>query len=228
MSILRKVILISLALLLPAMATADFAVKFFPGWSYHHQDDQIHDGARLWAIIKQGDAYILTKRTIKLKSVYSPNRDDEGQASGRELMASDRDASIIHFTGIDNLKSGPIYLKEIRKPLINTFNPKIGPSSADFKINGKVYTVYVKLNAKKDLLIYMKHGDKNQLLCVYPKVSDALSRLQWVADIDRDNEPDILLSASGHYAYTDNRLYLSSFADPDDFVKEVGRFTDGE
>ena len=89
MSILRKVILISLALLLPAMATADFAVKFFPGWSYHHQDDQIHDGARLWAIIKQGDAYILTKRTIKLKSVYSPNRDDEGQASGRELMASD-------------------------------------------------------------------------------------------------------------------------------------------
>jgi len=228
MSILRKVILISLALLLPAMATADFAVKFFPGWSYHHQDDQIHDGARLWAIIKQGDAYILTKRTIKLKSVYSPNRDDEGQASGRELVASDRDASIIHFSGIDNLKSGPIYLKEIRKPLINTFNPKIGPSSADFKINGKVYTVYVKLNAKKDLLIYMKHGDKNQLLCVYPKVSDALSRLQWVADIDRDNEPDILLSASGHYAYTDNRLYLSSLADPDDFVKEVGRFTDGE
>ena len=120
MLILKKVILISFALLLPVTATADFAVKFFPGWSYHHQDDQIHDGATLWAIIKQGDSYILTKRKVRLKSVHSPNRDDEGKASGRELIAPDRDDSIIHFTGIDKLKSGPIFLKEIKKPLINT------------------------------------------------------------------------------------------------------------
>jgi hypothetical protein len=228
MLILKKVILISFALLLPVTATADFAVKFFPGWSYHHQDDQIHDGATLWAIIKQGDSYILTKRKVRLKSVHSPNRDDEGKASGRELIAPDRDDSIIHFTGIDKLKSGPIFLKEIKKPLINTFNPKIPPSSVDFEIKRKIYTVYVKLNKKNDMSIYMKHGDKKQLLCVYPKAGDALSWLQWVADIDRDNAPDILISASGHYSYIDNRLYLSSFADPDNFVKEVGRFTNGE
>jgi len=81
---------------------------------------------------------------------------------------------------------------------------------------------------KNDMSIYMKHGDKKQLLCVYPKAGDALSWLQWVADIDRDDAPDILISASGHYSNIDNRLYLSSFADPDDFVKEVGRYTDGE
>jgi len=228
MSILKKTFLISFALLLPVTATGDFAVKFFPGWSYRHQDDQIHDGATLWAIVKQGDSYILTKRKIKLKSVHSPNRDDEGQASGRELIAPDRDFSIIHFTGIDKLKSGPIILKEIKKPLVNTFNPKIPPSSVEFEINGEIYTVYVKLSKKNDMYIYMQQGDKKQLLCVYPKAGDALSWLQWVADIDRDNAPDILISASGHYSYTDNRLYLSSFADPDNFVKEVARFTDGE
>ena len=228
MLILKIVVSISFALLLPCNATADFAVKFFPGWSFRHQDDEIHDGAALWAIIKQGDSYILTKRKIRLKSVHSPNRDDEGQASGRELIAPDRNYSIIHFTGIEKLKSGPIFLKEIKKPLLNTFNPKTPPSSIDFEIKGKIYTVYVSLSKKNDMFIYMKQGDKKQLLCVYPKVGDALSRLQWVADIDRDNAPDILISASGHYSYTDNRLYLSSFADPDNFVKEVGRFTDGE
>jgi hypothetical protein len=228
MSILKKAILISFALLLSGNATADFVIKFFPGWSYRHQDDEIHDGAPLWAIIKQGDSYVLTKRKIRLKSVHSPNRDDEGQASGRELIAPDRDFSIIHFTGIDKLKSGPIFLKEIKKPLVNTFNPKIPPSSVDFEIKGKIYTVYVKLNKKNDLSIYLKHGDKKQLLCVYPKAADALSWLQWVADIDRDNAPDLLISASGHYSYIDNRLYLSSFADSENFVKEVGRFTDGE
>ena len=228
MSILKKAILISFALLLPVTATGDFTIKFFPGWSYRHQDNQIHDSATLWAIIKQDDSYILTKRKIRLKSVHLPNRDDEGQASGRELIAPDRDFSIIHFTGIDELKSGPIFLKEIREPLVNTFNPKIAPSSIDFEIKGKIYTVYVKLSKKNDMFIYMKQGDKKQLLCVYPKAGDALSWLQWVADIDRDNAPDILISASGHYSYTDNRLYLSSYADPDNFVKEVGRFTDGE
>ena len=228
MSVLKKIIFISVALLLTVPAAADFAVKFFPGWSYRHQDDQIHDGATLWAIIRQDDSYILTKRKIKLKSVHSPNRDNEGQASGRELVASDRDASIIHFTGIEPLKSGPIFLEEIKKPLINTFNPKIPPSAVDFKINEKKYSVYVKLNTKHDMLIYMKQGNKSQLLAVYPKVTDALSWLQWVADIDRDNAPDLLLSASGHYSYIDNRLYLSSFADSGNFVKEVGRFTDGE
>ena len=228
MLILRKLILISFAFLLPGTATADFTVKFFPGWSYHHQDDQIHDGATLWAIIKQADSYVLTKRKIRLKSFHSPNRDDEGQASGRELIAPDRDFSIIHFTGIDKLKIGPIFLKEIKKPLVNTFNPKKPPSSVDFDLKEKLYTVYVKLNKKNDMFIYMKHGDKKQLLCVYPKAGDALSWLQWVADIDRDNAPDILISASGHYSYIDNRLYLSSFADSDNFVKEIGRFTDGE
>lgn len=228
MFILKKVILISFALLLPCNATADFAVKFFPGWSFRHQDDEIHDGATLWAIIKQDDSYILTKRKIRLKSVHSPNRDDEGQASGRELIAPDRDFSIIHFIGIEKLKSGQIFLKEIKKPLVNTFNPKIPPSSVDFEIKGKIYTVYVKLNKKNDMSIYLKHGDKKQLLCVYPKAGDALSWLQWVADIDRDNAPDMLISASGHYSYIDNRLYLSSFADSGNFVKEVGRFTDGE
>ncbi len=228
MSMVRKVILTSFALLLPVTATGDFAVKFFPSWSYRHQDDQIHDGATLWAIIKQGDSYILTKRKIRLKSVHSPIRDDEGQASGRELIATDRESSIIHFTGIDDLHSGPIFLKEIKKPLLNTFNPKIPPSSVDFEIKGKIYTVFVQLSKKDDMSIYMKHGDKKQLLCVYPKAVDALSWLQWVADIDRDDAPDILISASGHYSNIDNRLYLSSFADPDNFVKEVGRYTDGE
>jgi hypothetical protein len=228
MLILKKVILLSFVFLLPGNATADFAVKFFPGWSFRHQDDEIHDGATTWAIIKQNDSYVLTKRKIRLKSHHSPNRDNEGQASGRELIAPDRDFSIIHFTGIDKLKSGPIFLKEFKKPLVNTFNPQIPPSSADFEINGKIYTVYVKLNDKKDMLVYMQHGEQKQLLCSYPKVQDALCWLQWVADIDRDNLPDILISASGHYSYLDNRLYLSSFANPDNFVKEVGRFTDGE
>ena len=228
MTVIIKVILTSFALLLPVTATGDFAVKFFPGWSYRHQDDQIHDGATLWAIIKQGDSYILSERKIRLKSVHSPIRDDEGQASGRELIATDRESSIIHFTGIDNLKSGPIFLKEIKKPLLSTFNPKIPPSSVDFEFKGKIYTVFVQLSEKNDMTIYMKQGDKKQLLCKYPKAGDALSWLQWVADIDRDDAPDILISASGHYSHVDNRLYLSSFADPDNFVKEVGRYTDGE
>lgn len=55
MSIRKRVMLVSLAILLPVLAAADFAVKFFPGWSYHHQDDQIHDGATLWAIIRQDE-----------------------------------------------------------------------------------------------------------------------------------------------------------------------------
>ena len=56
----------------------------------------------------------------------------------------------------------------------------------------------------------------------------AAATIRWVADIDRDDAPDILISASGHYSYIDYRLYLSSFADPDNFVKEIGRYTDGQ
>jgi len=228
MSILKKGILTGFILLLPVTATGDFPVKFFLGWGYHHQDDQIHDGATLWAIIKQGDSHILTKRKIRLKSFHSPIRDDEGQASGRELVATDRESSIIHFTGMDKLKPGPIFLKAIKKTLVNTFNPIIPPSLVDFEMKGKIYTVFVHLSKKNDMSIYMKHGDKEQLLCEYQKTADASCWLQWVADIDRDNAPDILISSSGHYAYIDHRFYLSSFAGPENFVKEVGRYTDSD
>jgi hypothetical protein len=228
MSILKKGILTSFILLLPVTATGDFPVKFFPGWSYHHQDDQIRDGAILWAVINQGDSYTLTKRKIQLKSFHSPIRDNEGQASGRELVAPDRENSIIHFTGMDQLKPGSIFLKEIKKTLVNTYNPKIPPSSVDFEIKGKVYTVFVRLSKKKDLSVYMKHGKKEQLLCEYPKAADALCWLRWVADIDRDDAPDLLISVGEHYGSIDHRFYLSSFADPGHFVKEVGRYTEGD
>jgi len=203
-------------------------VKFFPGWSYCHQDDQIHDGAALWAVIKQGNSTILTKRKIQLKSFHSPSRDNEGQASGRELVAPDREYSIIHFTGMDQLKPGPIFLKEIKKTLVNTYNPKILPSSVDFEIKGKVYTVFAELSKKNDMSVYLRQGKKKQLLCEYPKAVDALCWVLWVADIDRDNAPDILISAGGHYASIDYRFYLSSLADPGHFVKEVGRYTEDE
>jgi hypothetical protein len=228
MSIFKKGILTSFVLLLPVTAAGDFPVKFFLGWGYTHQDDQIHDGATLWAIIKQGDSYILTKRKIRLKSYHLSNRDDEGQTSGRELVATDRESSILHFTGLEKLKPGPIFLKEFKKTLVNTFNPIIPPSSVDFEMKGKVYTVFVHLSKKNDLSIYMKHGDKEQLLCEYPKAADALCWLQWVADIDRDNAPDIMISASGHYAYINHRFHLSSFADAGHFVKEVERYTDSD
>ena len=58
MTNVKKVILTGVALLMPMVASGDFAVKFFPGWHYRHQDDQIHDGVTLWAIIKQGDSYM--------------------------------------------------------------------------------------------------------------------------------------------------------------------------
>ena len=92
MAIFKNVILICLTLLLPVAAVADLTVKFFPGYSFHHQADEIHDGAITWAIIKQNDSYVLTKRTIRLKSFNSPNRDDQGQPSGRELVSPDADS----------------------------------------------------------------------------------------------------------------------------------------
>jgi hypothetical protein len=223
-----RAILVSAILLVPGQVSGEHPVKFFPGWSYHHQDDQIRDGATLWAVIKNGDSYILTRRNVKIRSFHSPIRDNAGEQSGRELVAADRESSIIHFTGAGNLENGPVSFREFTKPLVNTFNPKIPPGSIDFDFEGSSYTVYVQVNKHKDMSIYLRKGTKTQLLCEYPKVGDALAWLQWVADIDRDNLPDLMVSASGHYSYLDHRFYLSSFAEAGKLVKEVGRFTDGQ
>ena len=178
------IILIAVICFLPTLSIAELPVKLFLGWSYQHQDDQIKDGSILWAIIKDNESYILTKRKIKLKSIYSPMHNDDGQKSGRKLIAPDKITSIIHFTDIKNLKEGPIFFKEIKKPLINTFNPKVPSSSIDFEFKGIAYRVTAELNKEKTMSIYLKQGTKKQTLCLYPKVTDALAWFTWVADID--------------------------------------------
>ncbi|NIQ38205.1 MAG: hypothetical protein GTN81_06415 [Proteobacteria bacterium] len=170
----------------------------------------------------------MTRRTVKIRSFHSPIPDNAGEQSGRELVATDRESSIIHFTSAGNLEEGPVSFREFTKPLVNKFNPKIPPSSIDFDFEGLSYTVYVEVNKQRDMSIYLKKGTKKQLLCAYPKVGDALAWLQWVADIDRDNLPDLMVSGSGHYSHLDHRFYLSTFAETGELAKEVGRFTDGQ
>jgi hypothetical protein len=197
----------------------------------------------MWSITKKRKSYFLSKRTMSRNSVDKMLAEDlllevEPIKKGdKSLLLPGDGRSIIYFAGIGEFQPGPLVVKEFHKTLVNTFSsaPKKVPltSSVDFEFNYRRYTLSVALESAGvyggwNMRVYLKREKRRQLLCSYREAQDASAWLEWVADIDRDGAPDLLVTTSPHHAMLTTRLYLSSRARKGSLVGEVARFSQGD
>lgn len=76
----------------------------------------------------------------------------------------------------------------------------------------------------KDYKLYLtQEGDtKEQLLISIPEFEGTFVKILWIGDLDQDKVPDLLLDVSPHYEIKKVILFLSSKAEKDEIVKNVG------
>jgi len=234
-NLLRKMMpmYIIFSIFLPLVVTASVTdckplpVKIFPAWGYFYPSSGLGD-TTVWAILKNDKSYELQKVQVQLGKEQNPIIDGPDDTTGVIVLSPDMDKTILLFTGVENLTPGNISFLDINERLVHDFvNPPTEPRSVNFEFEGRTYKIWVEVKQSegwKQMSIYIAHEDTKQLLCSYQKASDAIAELNWVADIDRDNKPDLMLTASDHYTLREARLFLSSAAEEGNLLREVGCF----
>ena len=75
------------------------------------------------------------------------------------------------------------------------------------------------------LFVSSKNG-KRQLIneVVSFELMSHIYGFTWFGDLDNDGKIDVLMSVSNHYAVRAHKLFLSSYAEKDEVIKDVATY----
>jgi len=208
-------------------------VDMIPRWGSYSSSPRIRDGAWVWAISKSGGTHRLRRVRARMLPVRRPNIDDsQGEPSGTRITTPDMSNTVLLLAGLKNPVPGRIPFVDLQETLVNDFDkPARAPRCTEFTFGRRAFTACAEVQRSgiwKRVRVYLTSEGTRQLLWSDDQASDAIAALVWLADIDRDGRPDLMLEASGHYATLCAKLFLSSAAGDGELVKEVACYVDGD
>lgn len=69
--------------------------------------------------------------------------------------------------------------------------------------------------------LYLTDGTKNQCIVEMKYFVETMTEILFIGDLDGDNKPDFIINSPDHYEAVRLMLFLSSYAEGDDLVKQV-------
>jgi hypothetical protein len=200
---------------------------------FHGDEVRKEDLNRNWyGIFQNSNGYYLDTTRIVTKRVQDPVLDEEeGKLTGWEVNTTNKDTSVLLFSGVNGLGKHPIKQVSLNKK-------HIWPGESEtFTYNGITYTLYATGNKHKDkpdneyyivtsyrlfIKATINGTERTQMLVASREFDDRMTEVDFVGDIDGDNMPDLIINTSYHYNVTIPTLYLSKPAGSNEVLKLMG------
>ncbi len=208
-----SLILLSTVLQIPnkiRMLTAD---TFHEGEVYYSEKSEIWFG-----LYNEKDTFFLKETMVNYERVNDPVLEMEDEKSGIQITAEHNENLIILFdSSFSNMACIPLQTS-LSTPLI-----MYPGDSVDISLSDSLNTILFTQNG----FVWIEADKKQQKLAsVYPEGIDESLTIQWAGDLDGDTKVDLIINDIYHYnIWINYRLFLSSYAETDEIVKEVASLT---
>lgn len=199
---------------------------------YHSDEIQADYADRLWmGLFKSGKQVYLKETEIKLSRVHDVILDPEGEKTGWDVKAKQKDTALFLFSGIPALTpTADVPFRVISHQLIQYETENDNERYFDFL--GSQYVYKVEANAQegqgyglKDFKFILGRNEgkvwNEQLLYQLDFSHDAGGVILFSGDLDGDGFLDLILNTSDHYNVYQPTLYLSSYANEDRLLKRI-------
>ena len=157
--------------------------------------------------------------------------DDDGMTTGWEVKTLNPDSCLLLINNDSFLDSGMV------NRVLTDIKIIIPGDTLKFFFKGKHYSLFAtggKLKVQDDFDWYelwnyklylssSKNGNQiNQLIVAIPRFRDTMLEIQFIGDIDADDNIDLIINTSNHYNAISPTLYLSKPADSNSLLKIIG------
>ena len=192
---------------------------------YFHSDEVSAKSGEVWlGMYPTKDGYELIPSTINVEAAHDPIVDDnEDQKTGKKVSVNLPTSPLFLVKGMNTLKRGGV--KTLSSGLEIVLTPG---KSLSFRLNKDVYHLTVLGDGDissgfQNYKIELSKGQLRQVIVAYSSTNDAVPRLLWAGDLDRDGQLDLFIDATNHYVLSAPALFLSSMAEGGHLLEKVAQ-----
>lgn len=196
------------------------ALALQPPGRFHGEEALARDGERWLALTVRGDGRVaLVAIRVQVRAVHDAVLDAEGEASGREVLATDAPGALMLFRG-EGLRPGPVVgariaadadtLSRVEPLTLGHAHYRFGLECAPARPDGTRACAFVlqREGVSQRVLEFAAYTQDGTTVLG----NEGGARLLFAGDLDRDGRLDLLLDASDHYNVSQPTLLLSSQA----------------
>ena len=155
--------------------------------------------------------------------------DEDNEISGWTVNTDNKDYCHLLINGVERLGEGRIDSFILEKEMIwpgesSTFKTKAG--TFILSATGKVISKSEEWQEVENYKLYIERVVDNisqkQLIVAIPRFDDAMVKIIWCGDLDKDEQPDFIINTSYHYNMRSLSLFLSSKATEGQVLRFIG------
>ncbi len=207
-----------------------------------------------YGIFTKEDSSEIRKVKINIKKYHHPIFDSDlpeesEDVSGRELVVMEKEMPLFLVSGVKGIQEKKISsVKIIETEILDRYkdnfentsvmafikpteelNASYNDDNIKFTAEGNLENFnedYITLDEPYRLFVNSENG-KHQLIDEVEtfELESHIYGFTWLGDLDNDGKIDVLLSTSNHYVVRAHALFLSSYAEKDEVIKNVATYS---
>ena len=195
-----------------------------------HGDEVSAESGEVWlGLYSTPDGYALISSRITVETVYDPFVDNAGEKTGKVVSAEGQTRPLFLIKGLEAPEKGSIKTLSDEGAILSpgkSLNLRLDDE------NESQLTVYGEgdigpngFTSLENYSLELSKGHLSQELLAYSSTNGAIPTLLWAGDLDGDNQLDLVLNATPHYAVISApMLFLSSMAKDGNLIQKVAIF----
>jgi hypothetical protein len=194
-------------------------IKILIPGTYHEGEVYYPEKSEIWiGLFNEKDTFYLKEIKVDFERVNDPVVDMEDEETGIQVTAEqDENLIILLDTSFSKMVGVPIQTS------LSTPLQIYHGDSVDISLPDNPKTILLTQN----YFLWIEADKKQQKLAnVYPKGTEESLTILWAGDLDGDTKVDLIINDIPHYnIWINYRLFLSSYAETDEIIKEVAGLT---
>lgn len=197
-----------------------------PGENFHGDEVSARDGQTWLALVVDAGKARLQSTRLKVEAVNDPVLDADDEKTGRSVTAPGVEA-LVFLRGMAALAPGDVPLGEPSEADLSTAAP------FESNLAGKRFRLIAECTAASSRCsLSLVDGERRQVLLEREALAgedgglgfgEAVPRLLFAGDLDRDGRVDLLLDTTDHYNLSRPTLFLSGAAGKGELVRQVAQ-----
>ena len=195
-----------------------------------HGDEVSAESGEVWlGLYSTLDGYVLVPSTITVTTVYDPFVDNAGEETGKIVSVERQTRPLFLIKGLDAPETESIKTLSAEGAILSP------GKSLNLGLDGKNeshLTAYGEgdigpngFTSLENYSLELSRGQLSQELVAYSSTNGAIPTLLWAGDLDGDNQLDLVINATPHYAVSSApMLFLSSMAKGGNLVQKAAIF----